>query len=368
MRFRTHLHLTLFCAAMLLGAAPPSAAQGGAWRVHQPPSKLFTAEFPGVPTYETKAVSYGPYEATAHRYWLMIPGRDGARFEIVHMQSMPNDGTVPPSVILDGTIDTMLGQYRDRGLRETAARRELIVKGCVGREFEAVDGDGVALRSRIFVVGDQIVNAIYVGPASSAARQQDARRFLNSITPTETCAPPPAAPPAAAVVKKLGKLAGTPDAASGWRLIAPGPSEFSVLMPAAAEGEEEVVQEKPFPLITRTYTAEDDEAVYIAVECGDFPAEMSRQPNFEQLKANLGYRALLADFEPLGMKVAPDGSLKVGGYEGRMYRLTGADASGRALVISSPRKFYFFAAIASGPTPPAARFDRFFSSLKLTGP
>jgi hypothetical protein len=366
MRLRKHLPLTLLCAALLFAAAPPSAAQSGAWRLYQPPSKIFTAEFPGVPVYETKPVDYGPYKSTAHRHWLAQPGRDGGRFEVVHMQTGPDDGSIPPSVILDATIDTLLSQYRDRGLRETA-RREVIVKGCVGREFEAVDSAGVTLRGRMFVAGDQIVNAIYVGPASSAARQQDARRFLDSVTLVETCAPPPAEPPAAEV-KKLGKLSGTLDAASGWRLIAPGQSEFSVLMPTAAEAEEEVAQEKPFPLITRSYVAEDAEAIFVAVECGDFPEEMSRLSNFEQLKANLGYRALLAQFEPAGVKVAAEGSVRVSGYEGQQYRLTAEDATGRALVISSPRKFYFFAAIASGRTPPAAKFDRFFSSLKITRP
>lgn len=369
MRLGRCFHLALFGAA-LLAAAPPSAAQpaagDGAWRTYQPPSKVFTAEFPGAPSYESKLVDHGVYKETAHRHWLVQPGRDGALFEVVHLKAPPNDGNVPAGIILDATIDAVTAQHRQRGLREVS-RREVILKGCVGREFEAADAHGVSLRGRVFIVGEQILTAVYAGPAHSAARQQEARRFLDSVTAAGSCAPPPAAPPEPEV-KKLGKVSGPVDAASGWMLIEPGQSRFSALMPGAAEAEEEQAQQKPYPLSLRTYSAERDEALYIVVECGDFPEEMNRLAHFEEMKFSLGYRGLASEAEKLGVRIIPEGNVQVGGHQGRQYRLASDDMTGRALIVSTPEKFYMFAAFAAGPDPPAADFARFFSSIKITRP
>jgi hypothetical protein len=366
MRLKKLLPLTLCGAALLLAAARPAAAQGAAWRPYQPPSKLFTAEFPGVPSYETRSIDQGISKGTAHRHWLALPGKEGGHFEVTHVKAPPNDGDLPIGIILDAIIDTLLNQHRQRGLRESA-RREVTARGCVGREFEAVDDAGLTLRGRIFVVGDQIINAIYVGPARSDARRQEASRFLGSLTPVETCAPQPTEMPRGEI-KKLGGLSGPVDAASGWMLITPARSGFSALMPGAAEVEEEQAQEKPYPLTLHTYSAENSEGAYVVVVVGDFPEELNRIPNFEEIKFNLAYRGLQSEAEKYGGRVVQEGDVNVGGRQGRQYRLTSEQLSGRALIISTPKKVYLFGAFAGGPKPPDADFARFFSSLKIGEP
>lgn len=365
MRLRRYLPLALLAAALAAAAtaAPAQPAAGRrAWVSFEPPSKLFTAQFPSAPAHETRLIDQGTHKETAHRYSVTQPGRAGALFEIMHMKLPPNDGGFD-GLLLDTTLDTALTPIRQRGGREVA-RSEITHKGCVGRELVAAEANGMTVHSRLFIAGGQLFNISHVAPTPSDAGRQAARRFLDSFTLAAPCPPPPAPTPMPEP-KRLGKVSGTPDAATGWVLIAPPQSGFSALMPSAPEAEEEPAQEKPFPLTMHTYSAEDDAAIYLALECGDFPEEVSRVENFDEMMMNLGHRALLSEFGALGVKVIPEGDVTVSGYAGRRYRLAEGAASGTALVVTTPRKFYFFAAYAYEPTPPTAKFERFFSSIKL---
>ncbi|MCA1616312.1 MAG: hypothetical protein LC800_19870, partial [Acidobacteria bacterium] len=164
---------------------------------------------------------------------------------------------------------------------------------------------------------------------------------------------------------KKGTVSGPRDAPTGWLLIAPPQSGFSVLMPGAAASEEEAAQTKPFPLALRSYFAKDDTTVYGAVECGDFPDETARVENFDEIKLNLAFRGMEQQAAELGAKITHEGSAPFGGYPARQYRLTSDGGSGRALVVSTPRKFFLFISFSSGDRRQAAKVERFFSSIKL---
>jgi hypothetical protein len=370
MRRRKHFTPAVFLALVLAsGLTPvaqrilPPAPRPAAWQTFSPPSKLFSAQFPGAPTYLSVPVDYGFYKTTLHRYRLDRIAQGGAMFEISYVQMPPNDGGVPPGIILDATIDTVMKPLSQKGGKE-AGRSEVLLNGCTGREYIATVSDETFLQGRVFLSGEQIINAFYVAPLKLASYKQTAQRFFSSLAITEACAAAPTSVVPLEGDKKLGTVSGVLDAATGWRLIAPERSGFSALMPSVAESEEEKAQEKPYPLTLRSYFARDGSTIYGAVECGDFPPETARIPNFDEIKLNIAYRALVNETKALDVQITVGEEIKIGGHAGRQYRLTSATATGQARIISTPQKFYMFIVFGT-PNPAPLKLDRFFSSIKF---
>ena len=359
----------VIAAAAALAAAQqpgPSGPIGPApdWKVFTPTSGLFTIQFPAAPAYIAENVDQGFHKAVSHRYKLDRTSSEGSLYEVSHMQLPPNDGDIPPALLLDATIDTVLSPLAKMGGKELG-RADASSNGCAGKEYRVVISNEAFMQGRIIIVGDQIVNAFFVAPTALRNHKQIAWRFLNSLSITKGCAaaPAPTTPPPAA--KKTGTVSGSRDAATGWRLIAPPQSGFSVLMPSAAESEEEAAQVKPFPLMLRSYFAQDDTTVYGAVECGDFPEETSRIEQFDEIKLNIAFRSMEEQATALGAKITLEGNAPFGGFPARQYRLNTTAGAGRALIVSTPRKFFLFIAFNSGDARQAAKVERFFNSIKL---
>ncbi|MCA1613499.1 MAG: hypothetical protein LC800_04940, partial [Acidobacteria bacterium] len=172
--------LTLRCLATLLALSAvaaharaqqkgPSGPIGGPpeWKVFTPASGLFTIQFPYPPAYTTEQLDQGFHKATTHRYKLDRLSRDGSLYEVSHMQLPPSDGIVPPALLLDATIDTVLAPLAKMGGRELG-RADASSNGCAGKEYRVEIKNEAFMQGRVIIVGEQIVNAFYVAPAALA--------------------------------------------------------------------------------------------------------------------------------------------------------------------------------------------------------
>lgn len=355
----TILALAAVAAAQQRPAGPPAPAAPAQWQSFKPASELFTVQFPGQPLHTTQTADYGTYKVTSHRYRLANAG-GGAYYEASHAQMPETDGNIPATVMLDAIIDSMISRP---GGKETK-REAVSLNGCTGKEYAAIIGGELFLQGSVFLAGDQGIVAVYMAPTALANHKQSARRFLDSLTISKPCVATAAAPASTPAPKKTGTVAGTPDAATGWRLIASPESGFSALMPGPAEFEEELAQQKPFPLTNRSYVSDEGTTVYVVVECGDFPAETTRLENYDEIKMSLVFRGMEAEAKSLGAQITLTGSTPFAGFPARQYRLTSEGSDGRALVVSTPRKVFTFLAFSTGPARQAG-IERFFSSIKL---
>jgi hypothetical protein len=210
---------------------------------------------------------------------------------------------------------------------------------------------------------------IFVGERDGEAARRVGQTFMESFTIKGGCskAVAPVVAPQSAPVKS--SVAGTHDAATGWRKIESAEHAFSVLMPGAAQLESEQAQVQPLPLWHHTYSHESPGTIYSAEVTGEYPPNFHSGPSGHQAMLDLTFFSLKRNLEPHGFTLTPGRDLKLGEFPGREYRVenTGLKVEGRAQIFVTPKRLYVFIALDHGRQPgAAANIERFFSSVRIS--
>ena len=369
---------TQFFALFVLLCASASAAsgQGGRpapqlnWQEFTSEAGEFTAKFPSRPTLKQVPFTKGPLNFVRHVHEATVAGEYTFELDYIDMPAGYND----PELTTEGGITGMTRGMVEKGARVLTNTK--VTRGtCEGREATLAlpnpsrGGDAFA-QGRIFSSGQRYYLLIFVGERDGAAARRVGQTFMDSFTIKGGCSKavaPTVAPPSAPV---KSSVAGTPDAATGWRKIESIGHGFSVLMPGAAELESEQAQVQPLPLWHYTYSHESPSVIYSAEVTGEYPPDFHSGSGGHQAMLDLTFFSLKRNLEPHGFTVTPGRDLKLGTFPGREYRVAnaGLKIEGRAQLFVTPKWLYVFIALDHGRTAgSAAEIERFFSSVRISG-
>jgi hypothetical protein len=357
---------------VLFGAAQSAAGRQAAprldWREFTSEAGGFTVKLPGAPRITHPQMVKGPLTVPRNLHEVTI-GSD-YKFELDYMD-MP--AGLEPELALEGGISGLTNPLLAQGGRVLTNVK--VARGtCEGREATASlpprAGKTGFVQGRVFYSGQRYFMLVFIAADDRPAARDVARLFMDSLVIRDGCRAPlaPTAAPTAAPVRRT--VAGTPDAATGWRRIEDAEQGFSVLMPGPARLEISQSQAQPFPVFHHEYLNESDAAIYSAEVLGDYPEGFySGKVSYEnQLDINI--YAVKKNMQSLGLSYGEPRKLSVGGYPGREYVAANEQAGlrGRVQLYATPRRAYIFIAFIRGARSAAsdATLERFFSSVRVS--
>ena len=363
---------TFFLSLVVLFGAAQAAGRQAAprldWREFTSEAGGFTVKLPGVPRITHPQMVKGPLTFSRNLHEVTVG--DDYRFEFDYMD-MPA-GYSEPDLALEGGISGLINPLVAAGGR--VLTNDKIVRGtCEGREVTGTvprSGRINFVQGRVFASGQRYYMLIFVAAQDRPSAREVGRVFADSLVIKDGCRAPlaPTAGPTAETVRRA--IAGTPDAATGWRRIESAEHGFSMLIPGPAQFESSQSQVQPFPVFHHEYTHETDEALYVAEVLGDYPEGFYSGPIAQQNQLDITVYAVKRNLGPLNLTFGEPRKLNVGRYPGREYEMTNVETGlrGRVQFYATPRRSYIFMALSRGARTPAADTaqERFFSSVRVS--
>lgn len=335
------------------------------WRDFKADEGGFSIKFPGAPKIEAPVVKVGPMTLTRHAYSVMA---GDSSFEIDYMDIPAGSD---PDAAMAGGISNMINSAIGRG--STVLSNEPVTHGnCTGREVKMTTSNpGTTKRgfidTLVFASGLRLYTLIYAAPLDTESIRDVGRTFLDSFTVTGGCTSmiaPAEAPPAS---KSEEVVEGSPDPATGWRVIENSDLGVRVLMPGAARHVIEKQGTAELQLDHHTFLYSKEGSVYSAEVVGEYPAGWHNTPASYQTSIDLTLYALKKTMSTIGFEITPVRDLRLGTNPGREFSMISPSHGfhGRAQIYVTEKRVYVFCAFTRSDNP-LTQISQYFSSIRIS--
>ena len=347
-------------------AVSQTAGQNGLdWREINAGEGGFTIKLPGTPKFDTPDLKIGPLVVKRHLYSLRV---GELSFEIDYID-LPA-GSDPDGAI-EGGVRNIINGLTARGA--TVLGNETVTHGrCTGHEILlSTAQSGTSKRGFIDTViicsGLRFYNLMFETVSDTKTNREIGRTFLDSFSVNGGCTSliaPADAPP---TNKNEETVEGTPDSASGWRIIENNELGIRVLMPGAVRHISSKSQSDPFPLFHNTYIYSNDASVYSAEVFSDYPEGWHPTPASYQTAIDLALYSVRRSFSAAGFEINPVRDLRLGTNPGREYSMISQQrgSHGRLQIYVTARRTYIFIGFTRSDSP-LTQVSQFFSSIRIS--